>query len=616
VSETGVAEARASALRTASRRRSLRRGVNRLLTGSLVVQLVLVAVIVGATIVAAVVGLRAVTDRGAEVAAAAVLAGMADQQSGLLAYLASPGDSDTLTLYTQGRRETEAALGDLRAARGGTVEAARAAQYEADVRSWERWAEGVRTTVQAADEPLSDPTAVGEGRQLFSVVRADEGDLADRLEADSTGDSRTAVTATLVRVAAVVAGSAAVAALLLLTVRRVVRRGLEPLRALAGMAGRIVAGEHVSIPYVGRGDEVGELAQALQGWQEASSVRAILTERAPVGICRIDAAGRFMTANPALLAMLGYAGSVFEGPLTALVHPADREAVGEAHRRLTQGAIAELRMESRWLRGDGSTIWCSLVAAPVLAVGGRSESSVGILEDITERRRQMERAASIQHNLLPDEVPELAGYQLAAVCLPAQDVAGDFYDWTGPDGHGFDLTVADVMGKGVGPALVMATLRIGLRAAARELSPSARVGRLAEALTEALTDQGLFVTMFHARLDVGSGMLTYVDAGHGYGAVRRADGEMVVLRGHSMPLGVMAGEVYEEGQVRLDPGDTLLAFTDGLVEVGDETIGLDELGRTIDGARDADEMLARLIGRVRGQQGDDVTVLVLRREQP
>ena len=82
----------------------------------------------------------------------------------------------------------------------------------------------------------------------------------------------------------------------------------------------------------------------------------------------------------------------------------------------------------------------------------------------------------------------------------------------------------------------------------------------------------------------------------------------------AMPLGVMAGEVYEEGQVRLDPGDTLLAFTDGLVEVGDEMIGLDELGRTLDGARDADEMLARLMARVRGQQGDDVTVLVLRRE--
>src|SRR5207237_4243333 len=151
------------------------------------------------------------------------------------------------------------------------------------------------------------------------------------------------------------------------------------------------------------------------------------------------------------------------------------------------------------------------------------------------------------------------------------------------------------------------------RSAPHELGPAARVGLASESISHGLTDDGLFVTLFHARLDVRTGVLRYVDAGHGYCVVRRADGEVVPLASKSLPVGVLSEAVYEEGQVTMEPGDTLLAYTDGLVEIGDQTIGLPQLMGELEGAGGAEDRVERLVGRVLGQQGDDVTVVLLQR---
>src|SRR5205807_1774769 len=188
---------------------------------------------------------------------------------------------------------------------------------------------------------------------------------------------------------------------------------------------------------------------------------------------------------------------------------------------------------------------------------------------------------------------------------PALDVGGDFYDWVGPEDGLLDLTVADVMGKGVGAALVMATLRAALRNALHELGPAARVGQASESISRGLTDEGLFVTLFHARLEVDSGVLRYVDAGHGYAAVLRAGGETVRLRSRSLPVGVMSETVYTEERVQLQPGDTLLVYTDGLVEVGDRTLELRQLTAALKGAGGAEQMVRRLVDRLRGRHEDD-----------
>src|SRR5439155_9971506 len=121
-----------------------------------------------------------------------------------------------------------------------------------------------------------------------------------------------------------------------------------------------------------------------------------------------------------------------------------------------------------------------------------------------------------------------------------------FYDWAlSDDGTRLDLTVADVMGKGVAPALVMATVRAVLRAAPAELGPAERVRLAAGFMAFGSEEAGLFVTLFHAQLDLASGTLRHVDAGHGHVAIRRADGELATLGRRSMPLGILADQTFD-----------------------------------------------------------------------
>jgi serine phosphatase RsbU (regulator of sigma subunit)/anti-sigma regulatory factor (Ser/Thr protein kinase) len=231
---------------------------------------------------------------------------------------------------------------------------------------------------------------------------------------------------------------------------------------------------------------------------------------------------------------------------------------------------------------------------------------------VRQRNEEMERAARIQRQLLPQAMPEIEGYELAATCRPAQDVAGDFYDWVVSGNGHLDVTVADVMGKGIGAALVMATLRTALRTAPSELGPAARVRLVAESIALG-GDDGLFVTLFHARLDLESGRLRYVDAGHGYCAIRRASGEFDHFVERSLPVGVSSQEPFYEGTARLGPGDTLIVSSDGLVETERGTVPLAEIAQELDESGDAREVVARLMGRMPACPPDDVTLLVLRR---
>src|SRR5207237_322123 len=179
-----------------------------------------------------------------------------------------------------------------------------------------------------------------------------------------------------------------------------------------------------------------------------------------------------------------------------------------------------------------------------------------------------------------------------------------------------DLTVADVMGKGLGAGLVMATVRAVLRAAPAELGPAARVRLTGEFLAGGVGDEGLFVTLFHARLNLATGRLRYVDAGHGYATVRRAGGELVHLTDRSLPVGIWLQQEFIEGGVGLEPGDALIVYSDGLVETEERTGNLSDYAGDLEGAADAEEMVWRLMRQLPGQLYDDVTVLAVCRTQP
>jgi hypothetical protein len=193
-----------------------------------------------------------------------------------------------------------------------------------------------------------------------------------------------------------------------------------------------------------------------------------------------------------------------------------------------------------------------------------------------ERFDEMERATQVQSHLLPRPLGDLPGYAVCAVCLPAFAVGGDFYDHYSSQ-RGVIFTVADVMGKGLGAAILTASVRSALRAASRAVDEINHGVDLADAvnsvsaqLSDDLTSTETFVTLFHARLDTATGDVRYVDAGHGLAAIVRKSGVVEPLSGEGLPLGVLPDEKWVSHDVTLEDGETLVIASDGVLDlIGD-----------------------------------------------
>ncbi|UTT61429.1 SpoIIE family protein phosphatase [Microcella humidisoli] len=227
--------------------------------------------------------------------------------------------------------------------------------------------------------------------------------------------------------------------------------------------------------------------------------------------------------------------------------------------------------------------------------------------------QELSRASEVQQGLLPQQLLSLPGWKTAGVCIPARAVGGDFYDWY-PVGEGAALTLADAMGKGIAAAIIAATVRAVLRSAARFGDVAGAVDAASAALTVDLDNAGVFVTAFHARLDMDSGVLSYVDAGHGLSIVARADGRSERLRSNAPPLGVDPETEWRVQTVHLDPGDTLIVVSDGVLDLYDGTLrSLDNLVTLALLAQDPWEIIEAIRARARGASSDDVTVLIVRR---
>jgi serine phosphatase RsbU (regulator of sigma subunit) len=244
--------------------------------------------------------------------------------------------------------------------------------------------------------------------------------------------------------------------------------------------------------------------------------------------------------------------------------------------------------------------------------------NVALRAQLDEKHRQLEaelsRAARIQAELLPAKVPMLDGFELAARCIPAREVGGDFYDWQLSTPNLLNLTMGDVMGKGMPAALLMTTVRATMRAVARQTSPSLNIHSTAAAMEGDLMHAGSFVTLFHAQLDIARRRLSYVDAGHGHVFVRRANGSAVTLTERGMPIGILPAQKYDEGTVELRPGDALVLYSDGLVDMWPQpehhgSILADMLANT----HGAQQMVDRLVSlpALLGPLDDDLTVVVL-----
>jgi hypothetical protein len=229
------------------------------------------------------------------------------------------------------------------------------------------------------------------------------------------------------------------------------------------------------------------------------------------------------------------------------------------------------------------------------------------------RETDSQRAADVARALSPQPAPHLDGYEVAGTSIPAQTVGGDVHDWF-LEGGDLRLTLADVMGKGVGAAILAAGVRATIRLASRTEGVRSTMVRTATALVDDLASAGSFSTLFHARLELATGMLTYVDAGHGLTLVIRADGSTVRLRGRHLPLGLEAPDAWQEESLRLEPGDTLLIFSDGLLDFfEDEEATHAYLTEFMAVQGTPRRFIDALIERTPVSQADDCTIIAVQR---
>lgn len=250
--------------------------------------------------------------------------------------------------------------------------------------------------------------------------------------------------------------------------------------------------------------------------------------------------------------------------------------------------------------------------------------NVRLLEESMEKRRMeedMQMAAEIQMGLLPRGAPDISGYELVGINQPCRTVGGDYYDFATADERVF-IALGDVSGKGTGAALLMTVLRAAVRAHWMEDSLADAVARINRTVCQNVPSNK-FVTFFVAKLEPVSGQLTYVNAGHNPPLLIRDGREVELLQEGGIVLGLFEGLSYEAGHVEMRPGDTLLAYSDGVTETwspdgeefGEEKLSALALERhELDAQGLQDAILEAIESFEAGARAtDDRTLVVLRR---
>ncbi|HKZ78033.1 MAG TPA: GAF domain-containing SpoIIE family protein phosphatase [Pyrinomonadaceae bacterium] len=190
-------------------------------------------------------------------------------------------------------------------------------------------------------------------------------------------------------------------------------------------------------------------------------------------------------------------------------------------------------------------------------------------EQLVEKKRlegQLEVARQVQLELLPPGDPELPGFEISAYNFPTEEVSGDYYDWVRIYEDQIGLVIADVAGKGVPAALLMAFLRASLRAATHiGYAPHISMAKVNYLLWESI-ERNQFVTAFYGILDAQNRTLSYSNAGHNPPLLLDAKGQASFLERGGLPLGMFRDTRYYEYYLTLAPGDLLVLYTDGLTE--------------------------------------------------
>jgi serine phosphatase RsbU (regulator of sigma subunit) len=284
-----------------------------------------------------------------------------------------------------------------------------------------------------------------------------------------------------------------------------------------------------------------------------------------------------------------------------------------------------LRVLNDTLR-DGGLFGASILLGE--AVRSRRAYVAEVADRLRHAEAERERVAEelkvahlVQQQFLPEELPDIPGWRVAAFYRSAREVGGDFYDFAALPGGKIGITIGDVTDKGAPAALVMATTQGLLRSEAHRLaSPSDMLGHVNDVLV-LNTPTKMFATCFYMELDPASGRIRYANAGHSLPYVWTGAG-VSELRATGMPLGLMSGTAYEEKHATLSPGARLLLHSDGLAEAhnGDrEMFGSPRIVKVMEGQDRHENLIDKLLAELDGfvgkgwEQEDDITLVTLER---
>lgn len=248
--------------------------------------------------------------------------------------------------------------------------------------------------------------------------------------------------------------------------------------------------------------------------------------------------------------------------------------------------------------------------------------------EMARKNAELQIAAEIQKNFLPEHIPRTEGFDIAAKSIPAKEVGGDFFDVIPLEvmpisSSRTGIMIADVSGKGVPAALFMALSRIVVRVTAMWFKKPAEVISFANPIIAENSKTGMFVTLFYGVIDKETHTLTYVNAGHNPPLVlRKKTGKIEELELTGMAVGAMEDAEYTEAEVPLTPGDVMVLYTDGITEAVNDREEMFDLPRLIEVIRNnssssskeiADEIIRSVFSFSGTQpQFDDITLMVVK----
>jgi sigma-B regulation protein RsbU (phosphoserine phosphatase) len=354
-----------------------------------------------------------------------------------------------------------------------------------------------------------------------------------------------------------------------------------------------------------------------------------------------DADGVIVYVNPTFLRLSGYAIEEVIGnsPSISRSGATSTEEYQELWQVIKSGEEWHGELLNR--KKDGSLYWVSASISPVKNSAGVITHFLAIEEDITERKiieeslrlkneqitRELDLAGEVQRGFLPEELPEIEGWQFALMLKPANETSGDFYDFRLLPDKNIGILVADVMDKGVGAALFMALCWFIIRSYA-ERYPNEPEKVLAAVNRRLLQETKVrqFLTLFYGELNPSSGELIYCNAGHPPPLLVSGEKRLSTkeLGRTGLPLGLFKNESWGRGVVTLKPGDVLALYTDGISEAQNARglfFGENKLKKMLrrNKSREAQSILDIILSDIQAFQGetnqtDDIALMIIKRE--